>query len=208
MVASSRARKAPTSLKNHDIGDVPTQKVRVIIEAPARNKRRIAACNLINAPLEIVWDVLSDYGRLSQYIPNLAVSDLLLHPSGGIRVRQCGAQSILGFEFRASLVMDMTELNARSAESRAIQFGLVESRDFSEFSGVWRMEDILGKTALYYEVNIVPRGLVPVRAIEWRISEDVPGNMDAVRMECERRRRMNMARTRKDSLANRNLGES
>lgn len=191
MVASRERTRRVTALGL--IGgnsELPSTRVKVLIDAPARNKRTITASNLISAPLPIIWELLSDYNRLADYIPNLALSERRLHPANGIRVEQCGAQNILGFEFRASLTMDMKEVNGRSQEWRAIEFGLVTSRDFKEFEGVWRMEAVeQNKTALYYSVNIVPKGLVPVRAIEWRISEDVPGNLNAIRQECERRRR-------------------
>jgi len=32
-----------------------------------------------------------------------------------------------------------------------------------------------------FQVNITPKGLVPVPALEWRIREDVPVNLLAVR---------------------------
>ena len=183
--------------------DCPSTRVRVQIDAPSPNKRVISADNLIYAPLPIVWQLLSDYGRLADHIPNLMMSELRNHPRNGIRVEQCGAQSILGFEFRARLVMDMTEVNPNSAECRAINFDLVTSKDFKEFGGVWRMERVDdNKTALFYRVAIVPKGLVPVRAIEWRIAEDVPSNMNAVRLECERRRRVTVASNRRDELVN------
>lgn len=104
--------------------------------------------------------------------------------------------------------MDMVEINNRSMDWRAIEFGLVESRDFKEFDGLWSMRNVGGKTALYYEVNIVPRGLVPVRAIEWRISEDVPQNMEAVRLECERRRRIAVADGRRQDVVRVNRAQS
>lgn len=181
---------------------MPSTRVKVLIDAPARNKRTITASNLINAPLPVVWELLSDYNSLADYIPNLALSELRTHPTNGIRVEQCGAQSILGFEFRASLTMEMKERNRCSQDWRAIEFGLVTSRDFQEFHGMWKMKTIeQNKTALYYLVNIVPKGLVPVRAIEWRISEDVPGNMNAIRQECERRRRNIVAeKLRRDEM--------
>lgn len=98
--------------------------------------------------------------------------------------------------------MDMTEVNPQSAEWRAINFDLVSSRDFRQFQGVWRMERVdENRTALYYCVSIVPKGLVPVRAIEWRISEDVPENMNAVRLECERKRRLSVAADRREQVA-------
>lgn len=199
MATPRRSRVATTSKtlqtvsNNGSFSDkmLPTSRVRVIIEAPSWNERIINACNLINAPIDIVWKLLSDYNHLADNIPNLVMSEMKPHPrKDGIRVEQCGAQSILGFQFRASLTMDMTEINPNSTKSRAIDFKLVSSRDFKEFTGTWEMRSVgINKTALYYTVSIVPKGLVPVKAIEWRISEDVPGNMNAVRDECERRRR-------------------
>ncbi|PXF48822.1 hypothetical protein BWQ96_01378 [Gracilariopsis chorda] len=187
----------------------PSSKVQVTIQAPESNRRLISACNLINAPLQIVWDLLSDYSNLSTHIPNLVISEQTNHPSGGIRVIQSGAQRILGFQFRASLTMDMTEVNPTSSKWRAINFDLVTSRDFRQFEGVWRMERVDStRTALYYTVSIVPKGLVPVKAIEWRIAEDVPQNMDAVRRECERRRRVAVAAGRRQQLARANKTQS
>ena len=34
---------------------------------------------------------------------------------------------------------------------------------------------------MYYVVDFIPRGPVPVAALEWRIKEDVPTNMKAVK---------------------------
>lgn len=165
---------------------------KVVIERPLPNRRVVSSDIMINTPLDTVWKVLSDYSSLADYIPNLAISKLQPHPKGGIRLEQCGVQKILGFEFRAAVTMDMTEVHASSDLLRAIDFGLVESRDFQVFEGSWIMEsspDDAGRTLLQYRVTIVPRGLVPVKAIEWRIGEDIPGNMEAVKRECERRKR-------------------
>lgn len=171
-------------------GVIPSQRVQVQIEAPANNRRIIRAVNLINAPIATVWQLLTDYSRLADHIPNLVVSRVRRHPTGGIRLEQCGAQKIFGFEFRASLTMDMKEVTATSPDSRAINFDLVSSTDFREFRGAWQLcSKGPSKTVLYYVVSVIPKGIIPVRAIEWRISEDVPENMDAVRTECERRRR-------------------
>ena len=51
----------------------------------------------------------ADYDNLSTHVPNLVESSRRTHPTGGIRIFQEGAQKIVGFDFRASLVMDMTE---------------------------------------------------------------------------------------------------
>lgn len=101
-------------------------------------------------------------------------------------------QKILGFEFSASVVLAMKEV-----DGKVIEFDMVESRDFKVFMGKW----IVGKvgagevdgsigcrwkgTRLVYEVMVAPKGLVPVKALEWRIGEDVPGNLKALKRYCE-----------------------
>ena len=41
------------------------------------------------------------------------------------------------------------------------------------------------KSKLTYIVNITPKGLVPIPAIEWRIREDVPSNLIGVKAAAE-----------------------
>ena len=121
------------------------------------------------------------------------------HPSGGIRLFQEGAQKIVGFDFRASLTMDMTELAEEGASRPTrINFVLVDSAMFAAFDGEWRVQPYSRvrsktdptrfeyKSKLSYRVNITPRGLVPVPALEWRIREDVPVNLKAVKVAAEK----------------------
>jgi len=156
------------------------------IERPKRDVRVVTSSIRVSAPLEVVWGVLSAYEELDDVVPNLAVSRKRYHPNGGIRLEQCGVQSILGFQFSASVVMDMTE-HVDTDKLRRISFRMVDSRDFKQFEGVWRMESITPRaTRLSYSVTISPRGLVPVAAVEWRIKEDVPANLEALRTACEK----------------------
>lgn len=158
----------------------------VEITKEAWNKRGIRAGILIRASLPTVWSALTDYSRLSTFIPNLAFSKQRFHPSGGIRLEQWGVQRIVGFQFKAAVVLDMTEVGVKDPKERAIDFTLASSRDFAAFFGSWRMSSVEGGgTWLEYDVNIQPKGLVPVKAVEWRIKEDVPSNLMAVRSYCE-----------------------
>lgn len=178
-------------------GRVPPR-VAVEIERPAKDVRVIRARVLVHAPVSTIWGMLSDYAALGEHIPNLAESAVLSQGPGRARVSQCGVQSILGFSFKASVTMDMREVQADSRDCRAIEFSLVNSRDFKAFNGVWKVDNIgLNRSALFYDVTVSPRGLVPVRAIEWRISEDLPGNMEAVKRVCEARHRAKQAAARR-----------
>lgn len=54
------------------------------------------------------YDAIFAAFQHSRHVPNLVVSETRLHPTGGTRIYQEGAQKIVGFDFRAALTMDMT----------------------------------------------------------------------------------------------------
>ena len=152
---------------------------------------------IVNASPNLGWSILTDYDNLATHVPNLVESSRRPHPTGGIRLYQEGAQKIIGFDFRASLTMDMLEVTDEARALSLIQFKLVESAMFSHFDGEWRVQALSRtrsgedpsqwtyKTILSYVVNITPRGFVPVPALEWRIREDIPVNLRAVRKASE-----------------------
>ena len=169
------------------------------------NSRRITADIIINAPLENVWKILTDYNNLATHVPNLIQSRLIPNRENKIRLYQEGAQKIIGFDFRAALTMDMTEVIPGDCSARrrelAIKFKCVESSMFNIFDGSWRVQyhsrvrdfdPVVRqfvhryKTRLTYSVTVQPRGPVPVFALEWRIKEDVPVNLWAVKVAAER----------------------
>ena len=173
--------------------------VEVFIEVTGINSRGISASIVVDTTPAHIWSILTDYGNLATHVPNLVKSDLVPHPTGGTRLFQEGAQNIIGFDFRASLTMDMVELVEEGAtRPTRISFDLVESAMFAAFDGEWRIQPYSRtrskvdpnkfeyKTKLSYRVNITPRGLVPVPALEWQIREEVPNNLRAVKAAAER----------------------
>ena len=178
----------------------------VSIETPSSNTRKISASMVVDTAMEDVWSILSDYDNLSTHVPNLTKSFRVPSPSrSGIRIFQEGAQKIVGFTFRASLTMDMVEEpedQSRALRERNLFFRLVESQMFNSFDGSWKLRThsrvreldpatkqykYSYKTMLTYSVFVKPRGPVPVAALEWRIREDIPVNLVAVKMAAERR---------------------
>jgi hypothetical protein len=194
------------------------ERLSVKIEKLTPNSRRIAGEIIISKPMDDVWAILTDYDNLAIHVPNLVESrrvdsvNALPDNSQGngeykCRLFQKGAQKIIGFEFGASVTMDMTE-NIRMAnvvaprvlklgreknipvnQQKRISFKCVESQFFSEFDGEWRCTWIDDPndafelaTKVEYIVDVKPRGPVPVQALEWRIREDVPTNLRAVKV--------------------------
>eukprot|EP00562_Extubocellulus_spinifer_P006228 CAMPEP_0178515388 /NCGR_PEP_ID=MMETSP0696-20121128/24531_1 /TAXON_ID=265572 /ORGANISM="Extubocellulus spinifer, Strain CCMP396" /LENGTH=404 /DNA_ID=CAMNT_0020145549 /DNA_START=122 /DNA_END=1336 /DNA_ORIENTATION=- len=181
--------------------------VAVRIDRTSANSRRIGGEITVDRPLEDVWAILTDYDNLSVHVPNLVESRRV---SGGqynrnthemgeqgdgsykCRLFQKGSQKIIGFQFAASVTMDMAESvlsTTEGAEQRKINFKCVDSQFFSEFDGDWTVAEnplpdpVTGEkiTTIKYVVDVRPKGPVPVAALEWRIREDVPTNLRAVK---------------------------
>jgi Polyketide cyclase / dehydrase and lipid transport len=183
--------------------------VPVRIERTSPNSRRILG-EIVAPSLTVddLWSILTDYDRLTQHVPNLVESKMVARTSPGkpgdgeftCKLYQKGAQKIVGFEFGASLTMTMRE-EILGANERRIQFRCVDSFFFQEFDGEWRVvEQTLAdgsvESTLSYVVDVRPKGPVPVAALEWRIREDVPTNLRAVKraaMERARRERSRMS---------------
>jgi len=169
--------------------------VEVRIQKTSANSRRIGGEITVEAPIDDVWAILTDYDNLSTHVPNLVESRRKRNGRGEqgdgsykCTLYQKGAQKIIGFEFGADVTMDMKEKtnnpnNDVVSKQRAIEFKCTDSQFFSEFDGEWKVtsSDDGTTTTLNYIVDVRPKGIVPVAALEWRIREDVPTNLRAVK---------------------------
>ena len=141
-------------------------------------QRQIEAKIELPYPAEQVWNVLTDYESLSEFIPNLETSQRVDHPEGGVRIEQVGSQSALMMKFSARVVLDMEE-----NFPEALNFDMVEG-DFKGFEGQWRLApctDCDSKTELTYCLKVWPKRSMPIVAVEKRLAKDLPLNLQAIR---------------------------
>lgn len=157
---------------------VDVSEVEVRVDKVDARQRQISASLNLPYAVEQVWQVLTDYDALADFIPNLAKSQRVPHPNGGIRLEQVGVQKVVFLDFSARVVLDMAE-----DFPQEIRFSMVEG-DFRVFSGSWRLEswsiDDRYGTKLTYTVLVWPKRTMPIAAVERRISSDVPLNLMAV----------------------------
>ena len=50
------------------------REIDVVVEAPTFNSRKITASIVVNSPVEDVWEILTEYERLAERVPNLVKS--------------------------------------------------------------------------------------------------------------------------------------
>jgi ribosome-associated toxin RatA of RatAB toxin-antitoxin module len=153
--------------------------IEVQVEQLSPRQRQISAKIPISQTVESIWQVLTDYEALADFIPNLSKSQRLEHPTGGIRLEQVGTQRLLHLNFSARVVLDLEEKFPYE-----INFNLVEG-DLKDFSGTWRLqpnrqsEQVV--TNLFYTVCVLPKRTMPVSIIERRLSSDLRLNLLAIR---------------------------
>merc|ERR1711865_250242 len=93
---------------------------------------------------------------------------------------QVGAQKIIGFDFSASVTMQMTEQILLN-NNHLIYFECVDSLFFRAFDGSWTVRQQGDGVVCSYDVLVKPKGPVPVAALEWQIKAEVPNNLRAVK---------------------------
>ncbi|MCU0566437.1 MAG: SRPBCC family protein [Oculatellaceae cyanobacterium Prado106] len=155
--------------------------VEICTEKAEGRQRQISARIQIPHPVDQVWQILTDYDHLADFIPNLAKSRKISHPKGGIRLEQVGTQSLLKFKFCARVVLDMVEQFPHQ-----LDFQMVEG-DFKKFFGSWQLQpsaDGQG-TDLRYVVSVLPPLAMPVGMIERRLKEGLVSNLSAIRQRAD-----------------------
>jgi ribosome-associated toxin RatA of RatAB toxin-antitoxin module len=161
-----------------------TEDVLLTVSKLEGRQRRVEATIHLAHSVEQVWQVLTDYEKLADFIPNLSKSSQIPHPEGGIRLEQVGIQNLRIVTFSARVVLDMTE-----EFQSAIRFQMVEG-DFKAFSGAWLLQPMpeseSGGTRLTYCLEVWPKPAIPVIAIEQRLRKDLPANLRAIREHLDR----------------------
>jgi len=94
--------------------------VAVLIEKAPNNARRIYTAVDVQAAIDVVWKILTDYEKLHEVVPSLVKNKVLeRREDGGARLEQVGGAKIAGFSFTAKTILDVrifTETNPLPAE--------------------------------------------------------------------------------------------
>lgn len=144
--------------------------VSVFLAPAPQNSRLLCAGVDIQAPVESVWNCLTDYEHLAEFIPGLVVNECLERRDTGARLKQVGQQDLyLGVKFCATAVLDIVEHIQGMPQEQCYCIGYNHNGEFKEgdwfpcpektfkseprdivfslvdgdfqaFKGVWRME--------------------------------------------------------------------
>ncbi|CAN6866110.1 unnamed protein product, partial [Brassica oleracea] len=162
------------------------RKVRCEVDVISWRERRIRGEIWVDSDSQSVWDVLTDYERLADFIPNLVSSGRIPCPHPGrIWLEQRGLQRALYWHIEARVVLDLHEC-PDSPNGRELHFSMVDG-DFKKFEGKWSVKSGIRsvRAVLSYEVNVIPRFNFPAIFLERIIRSDLPVNLRAVARQAE-----------------------
>ncbi|XP_015076796.1 uncharacterized protein LOC107020807 [Solanum pennellii] len=156
------------------------------VEVVSWRERKIKAEILVNADVDSVWNALTDYERLADFVPNLVSSRRIPCPRPGrIWLEQRGIQRSLYWHIEARVVLDLQEF-IKSDNVRELHFSMVDG-DFKKFEGKWsvRVGTRSSTAILSYEVSVIPRFNFPAIFLERIIRSDLPVNLQALSCRAE-----------------------
>lgn len=163
--------------------EVLSSGVEVTTDRAEGRERQISAKICLPYSVEQVWQILTDYDHLADFIPSLAKSQRIEHPEGGIRIEQIGTQALLRIKFCARVVLDMVEQFPNQ-----LDFCMVEG-DFKSFCGSWKLQPITlpngTGTELCYTVCVLPPRTMPIGLIERQLKSGLVTNLSAIRQRAE-----------------------
>ena len=143
----------------------------------------IEAAAEFEGTLAQTWQVLTDYDRLAEFIPNLLLSRVVERGKGTITVEQKGEARLLIFSFPIEVRLAINEFPPGRVVSRAV------AGNFREMSGVYTLDGQQGRVRLRYTGRMTPDFFVPPLVGTWILRNHVQETFAALVDEIVRRQR-------------------
>lgn len=165
--------------------------VHLRLEALGGRRRRMSGGIFIEAPLSRVWAVLTQYGRMAEFLPNIVASAVKEGARGEVLLDQTGVIS-RRLQLKSRMVLRVTEV-----PTSTITFSRVSGRDFTAFEGIYMFREVpsspggpdgqggerVGGCQLDYSLDAVPMAFFPVALVERKIVKEMPKILAAIRRE-------------------------
>jgi ribosome-associated toxin RatA of RatAB toxin-antitoxin module len=127
------------------------------------------------------WQVLTDYDRLAEFVPDMETSRVLSRNGNQVVVEQKGEARVLFFSFPIDLRLAVVERPYERVSSRAV------AGNFREMRNTYSLEAGQGRILLRYTGRMVPDFFVPPLIGTLAVKRNVETSFRALVEEIERR---------------------
>ena len=129
------------------------------------------------------WQVLTDYGRIAEFVPNMQMSRVISRGGNSAVVEQQGEARMLFFSYPINVRLAITEHPRERVESRAV------AGNFREMRNIYTLELRQGRVLLRYSGHLIPDFFVPPLIGTLALRNNVEETFRALVEEIERRHR-------------------
>ena len=144
---------------------------------------RLRAAFEVPAAPAVAWDVLTDYDGMTRFVPSLRESRVISRAPDAIVIRQEGLVRFLVLSRRVPMTLKVVE---RAPER--IDFSLLESSDFDDYTGSWSISPGTASCHVSYELYAEMRSsLVPQSIARRLLRRSISRQLQQVQAEIARR---------------------
>ncbi len=143
---------------------------------------------LVTDSPDAVWGVLTDYGNLSKFIPNMSSSKILESRDNRKVIEQVDSRQV----FLISIV-SRTKLAIQETNLRQIDFRLLDG-DLSKMEGYWKLEPVSlvpnlppSQVLITYTVDAQPNSSTPTEAFYGIFKDALGDTLQAIKKEVKNR---------------------
>lgn len=175
---------APLAMAQAPKPDLPKLEVAVNrVDSDGQHLYEIDATGTVAAPLPRVWRILTNYERMTEFVPDLESSKVLSRNGNDVMLEQFGVARLLFMTRPIHLIVRVNE-----QPMSAIDISLV-SGDMKQYAARWELIPVpeTGGTRLIYKGRMMPNFYVPSLFGSKMIHNDVEHMMRAVLTRLDRR---------------------
>jgi len=136
----------------------------------------------VEASRQAVWDVLTDYSHMTQFVPSLRRSEVVERRPHGVLLKQEALGQVWMFSRKIHVLLEVTE-----EPLSEISFEDVSHQDFEYYKGTWQITDAGKNQEIVYHLETKRTFAAPNFLAEGALKENARNLLAEVRTEILRR---------------------
>jgi ribosome-associated toxin RatA of RatAB toxin-antitoxin module len=140
---------------------------------------------IIRAPQELIWQTLTDYDRLAEFVPDISTSRVIERQGSTVTVEQAGKAHLWFFTYVIDVVVEVTEQPPHTLAVRVLRGNL------KQLEGGYRLDKVEGKEGDEYLLQwsglIEPALPVPTAVTLPLMRSNIARQFEGMVREIERR---------------------
>ena len=154
--------------------------VQISVQKESGTKRQITVQIAIPYPIEQVWQLITNYDKLAEFIPNLIHCHQINQTETSKQVEFIGQCQILHVQLSIRLILNVIESHPYSIKTQMIE------GDLRSYQAHWHLaQNQDGTTVLSYQAEIIPKLGMPIALLERQIQQLLPINFLAIRQQLD-----------------------